>query len=120
MYHGKLKESRDEDRGERILSGSPGVYFHKDDTAAKAENYVRFVPLFKDGTFWASKWEVRVNRDERVIVPRKTDQWVQSASSVRLIALWLCGRTANELENSTEVALSWQPEQEANPLLFNP
>ena len=71
-----------------MLDGAPGVYLHKDATSHKAENYCRFVPLCKGtGVFWAAKWEVRVNRKDRVKVRQKTDQWVQRARAVKLAGL---------------------------------
>ena len=82
---------------------------HKEGTALKAENYIRFVPLFGDGVFWAAKWELRVDRADRVKVKHRTDQWVQRARSVHLVALWLCGRTSAEMHLGDEVTLSWQP-----------
>eukprot|EP00927_Polykrikos_kofoidii_P017380 TRINITY_DN17910_c0_g1_i1.p1 TRINITY_DN17910_c0_g1~~TRINITY_DN17910_c0_g1_i1.p1 ORF type:complete len:1126 (+),score=162.57 TRINITY_DN17910_c0_g1_i1:197-3574(+) len=115
MYHGILCESRDEDLGERILHGAPGVYVHKDGTSHKANNYTRFVDLCGDGVFWAAKWEVRVDRAERVKAPRQTDQWVQRASGVRLAALWLCGRVAGQMCEGDAVSRTWDPELEAHP-----
>lgn len=115
LYHSRLVESRDRGRGERLLDGAPGVYVHKDSTSHKAENYVRFVPLCGDGIFWGAKWEVRVDRADRVQVPRKTDQWVQRARSVRLAALWVCGRSSAEMRNGDAVSPVWLPELEANP-----
>ena len=114
LYHGRLFESRNE--GDRWLTGAPGVYVHKDKTSHKAENYIRFVPLCGDGIFWAVKWEVLVDRSQRVKPPRKTDQWVQRGCSVRLVALWLCGRTIDGMREGTEVAKRWVPELEANPM----
>ena len=115
LYHSRLVESRDRGRGERMLARAPGVYVHNDVTAHKAENYCRFVPLCGDGVFWAAKWEVRVDRADRVQVPRQTDQWVQRARSVRLTALWLCGRTCAAMRNGDAVSLAWHPELEAHP-----
>ena len=82
----------------------------------KADNYIRFVPLCGDGVFWAAKWEVVVNRDDRVKVVRRTDQWVQPAEGVRLMALWLCGRNCKDMRQSDELSVSWDPELEANPM----
>jgi len=65
---------------------------------------------------WAAKWEVRVDRGECVRVPRKTDQWVQRARGVMLVALWLCGRTPSEMQEGDAVLPAWDPELEANPL----
>merc|ERR1712048_434919 len=91
MYDGHLSASCDAENGERFFRDKPGVYVHKDGTKHKAGNYTRFVHLCQDGVFWCAKWEVRVDRSDRVPV-RNTDQWVQEERSVRLAALWLCGR----------------------------
>ena len=48
LFHGRLLESRNNDMGQRFLEGAPGVYFHKDGTQQKAENYIRWVPLCQD------------------------------------------------------------------------
>ena len=53
MYRGSLCESCDASQGHRLFDEVPGVYVHKDGTALKAENYVRFTPLCGDGVFWA-------------------------------------------------------------------
>ena len=115
LYHGKLHESRDQEKGDRFKSGALGVYVHKERTSKKAENYIRFTPLCGDGVFWAAKWELRVDREDRVIVPRKTDQWVQRARSVHLAALWVCGRAKEDMREGDEVSQRWVPELEANP-----
>ena len=116
LYHGKLHESCDRTQGDRFLTDAPGVYLHKDGTSRKAENYTRFTPLCGDGVFWAAKWEVLADRaNHRVKTKRKTDQWVQRSDGVQLVALWLCGRTAKDMQNSVPVAKRWLPELEANP-----
>ena len=115
LYHGQLLESKDESRGERMLDDAPGVYVHNEDSARKASHYARFTPLHQDGVFWAVKWEGKVDRKLRVKPKRQTDQWVQKAAGVQLVALWFCGRTANEMRNSDPVACTWDPELEANP-----
>merc|ERR1719265_1578289 len=114
LHHGRLFESRGEAAGERILQDAAGVYVHKDGTSLKAENYCRFVSLCNDGVFWAAKWEVRVAREQRVKIGHK-DQWCQREAGVQLAALWVCGRTAGEMEDGVTVSLSWSPELEANP-----
>lgn len=118
MYHGKLFASRSAALGERFSGVAPGVYVHKDVTAAKAGNYTRFVPLCKDGVCWAAKWELRVDRSDRVPVGNYgTDQWVQEERSVRLAALWLCGRRYEDIADGEEVSEQWDPTMEANPLV---
>ena len=116
LYHEKLLESRDRNRGHRLFEGLPGVYVHKDKTARKSEGYMRWIPLCKDGIFWASKWEVRVDREQALDKGKKTDQWVQPESSVRLVSLWLCGLTGAEMEPGSPVAREWNPVTEANPM----
>lgn len=118
LFHGRLLESCNPERGERFFSAAPGVYVHKDGTRHKADNYIRFVPIFGDGVFWAAKLEVWVDRTDRVVAPKKTDQWVQRGRSVVLAALWACGRTAEEMEAGAEVSDRWDPLLEANPFTF--
>mmetsp|Transcript_52875 Transcript_52875/g.97547 ORF Transcript_52875/g.97547 Transcript_52875/m.97547 type:complete len:1023 (-) Transcript_52875:89-3157(-) len=120
MYHGKLFASCDESRGHRLLGNLHGVYAHKDLTEAKAGNYTRFVPLCRDGVFWAAKWELRVDRSDRVPASKKgTDQWVQEERSVRLVALWLCGRRVEDFVEGEELVEYWDPELEANPEMIS-
>ena len=118
-YQGQLKESIDhsiDSNGGRALEGAPGVYLHKDATARKAAgSYSRWSPLFKDGHLWIAKWEAVVDRDDIITTLSRTDQWVQPARSVQLIALWVCGRTAEQMINGDEMALKWDPQMEANP-----
>ena len=70
MCQGALTSYSCVDKGERFLSGAPGVYVHKDATQHKADNYIRFVQLLPFGCFYAAKWEVRVTRTENVKPPR--------------------------------------------------
>ena len=114
-YHGILMESCDESHGHRFSPESPGVYVHRHELAHKAENYTCFCPLFGDGVFWAAKWELHVDRADKVVPRGKTDQWIQRSRSVRLVALWLCGKTIDQLENGTLVAVKWNPLLEAHP-----
>ena len=117
LYHGRLEESCNIARGDRFFSDAPGVYLHHDQTAHKSENYTRFIDLFLEGTFWSSKWEVVADRQDKVPAKHK-DQWVQRARSIHLVALWVCGRTAANMENGSEVQPYWDPFCEANPLHF--
>ncbi len=82
--------------GHRFLGGAPGVYCHNDGMQHKAEGYMRWVPLCLDGVFWAAKFEVLVDRNHRVKVARKTDQWAQ------------------EMHEGDGVSLQWKPELEAS------
>eukprot|EP00930_Biecheleria_cincta_P067929 TRINITY_DN548_c1_g2_i1.p1 TRINITY_DN548_c1_g2~~TRINITY_DN548_c1_g2_i1.p1 ORF type:complete len:1108 (+),score=152.38 TRINITY_DN548_c1_g2_i1:117-3440(+) len=115
LYHKHLFASRDRDLGERLFEGMPGVYVHKNRTSQKAENYLRFVPLCEDGIFWACKWEVLVDRKRALDEHKNTDQWVQAEDSVQLVALWLCGRTFDEMRSGDQVSKRWFPEHEADP-----
>ena len=110
LYHGRLLE------GDRFLTDAPGLNVHKEKTSHKAENHIRWVPLCGDGVFWAVKWEVLVDPNQRVKPHRKTDQWVRRGCSERLVALWLCGRTSDGMCEGAEVAKRWVPELEANPM----
>ena len=89
-----------------------GVYVHKDLTSYKTMHYTKFVNLCSDGVFWSATWEVQVDRSDRVPVSG-TDQWVQTPRSCRLVALWLCGCTADHLESGAQVAFQWDPLMEA-------
>ena len=78
LHHGGLKESCDEDKGDRFFQGAPGVYVHGDHLAHKAENYTRFTPVFGDGTLWCVKLELMVDRTDKVDKSSfKSDQWIQ-------------------------------------------
>ena len=114
LYHGQLVESRGLP-GERLLEGAPGVYTHRDCLSHKAHNYIRFVSLCGDGTFWAAKWELRANLADKVKTPSKTDQLVVRAKGVQLVALWVCGRAAADMQSGDEVNIQWNPKMEANP-----
>merc|ERR1711976_504679 len=114
MYHGRLFASCDTERGKRFFGDAPGVYCHKDGTCRKTGNYVRFVPLCRDGFFWAALWEVQVDRNDRILA-KNTDQWVQHERSVKLSALWLIGCSYQHMAQGWEVGLFWDPKLEANP-----
>jgi len=116
---GRLKESTDhsvDGKGGRTLGDAPGVYVHGDPTAGKAAgSYSRWSPLCGDGHYWLARWEVRVNRHDKITPQGRTDQWVQPAHAVQLVALWVCGRSAEQMEYGDEMALKWDPQMEANP-----
>ena len=116
LYHGRLVESRATGTWLGRTDLGQGVYVHNDITFQKAENYAPFVALCDDGIFWQVKFEVMVDRTDRVPPKRKTDQWCQRARSVELVALWVCGRTKAEMRQHSLVALAWRPELEANPI----
>ena len=92
---------------------------HKQETAIKANNYTRFVPLCNDGVFWRVKWEVRANREERV-TGKRTDQWIQQSDSVRLVALWFQGLRYEDMKCGDEISKLWDPFLEAHPLRWWP
>ena len=115
MYHGELFESSDDSQGQRYLTGAPGIYVHKTGTKVKAENYINFTPLCDDGVFWGCKWEVEVDRERRVKVQSRTDQWVQKRGSVRLVALWLKGIRYEDMQPHLQFNETWNPMLEANP-----
>lgn len=50
---------------------------------------MKYVPLFKERLFWATKWEVRVDRSGRAPMSSRdgTDQRVQHPASVASAAL---------------------------------
>ncbi len=120
----RLRASQNKSRGERMLTNAPGVYCFQDKCKAKACGYADFMPLCRvdddpqnwDGTFWRIMWELRVDRKRRVKPPRQTDQWIQDADSVRLVALWICGRTSDQMRSADTVSLqAWDPQNEAYP-----
>lgn len=115
LHLGRLVDSRDRERGDRFFEGAAGVYLHKDRTRQKAEHYTRYSPLFLDGTFIAPVFEVRADRSDRVPVMQRTDQWVNHARSVRLVALWLSCRTKTDMLPGDEVSRVWNSKHEANP-----
>ena len=118
VHHGCLLSSGVNVMRERTKQSLVGVYAHNDATHKKAENYMRFVPLCKDGVFWAVKIELMVEAG-RVRSPKKSDQWVVPQTAVKIAALWFCGRTAAELDaksNGAPVARGWEPIDEGNPL----
>jgi hypothetical protein len=114
MCHGGLMASKSRARGERFFADAPGIYVFRDDLEHKAQSYMRFVPLFRDGVLWASQWEVLVDRSRKVS-KKGTDQWIQQEGSVQLKALWLYGRRAQDLETGWDWQENWDPRLEANP-----
>ena len=102
--------------GHRFLQNTRGIYVHKDDNMDKCLNYVHFVPLCNDGVFWATVLELRVDRSDRIPSAKlNTDQWIQEERSVRLAALWVCGRTREIMQSGYLVQRAWQPALEAPP-----
>ena len=87
MFHGGLRPSSDRVPGARTAFG-PGIYLHKGKKVKKAVGYAGYHDLFRDGIFWAALLEVRCDWSRRVILEKKTDQWVQEDGSVELEKLW--------------------------------
>ena len=114
MYHGMLAASCSTANGHVFFKDAPGVYAHKDKTAHKASDYVRYVPLCQDGQFYATVWELYVDRSD-CVRKKKTDQWVQKERSVKLAALWVVSLPQNEVPLGYEVTYYWNPLHEANP-----
>ena len=73
---------------------------------------MRWVPLCLDGVFWAAKFEVLVDRNHRVKVARKTDQWVQEMHEGDGVSL----QWKHELEASTTAEAARKPSPEAEAL----
>ena len=115
MYHRTLFESSDHSQGQRYLTDAPGIYLHKTGTKEKAENYINFMLLCDDGVFWGCKWEVEVDRERRVKVQRRTDQWVQKRGSIRFVALWLRGIRYQDMQPQMKFNETWNTMLEANP-----
>ena len=99
------------------MQGAPGVYLRSDAKRDKADYYCRFVKLEPEGLFYAVKFEVMVNRQGCVKVPRPTDQWVQRAYGGKLIALWIRCRTSDEMCLGDPFIPFWDPEKQANPCI---
>eukprot|EP00969_Alexandrium_andersonii_P283311 12524462-Alexandrium_andersonii.AAC.1 len=62
---------------------------------------MRYRPLCRDGILWSAKWEVWVDRSDRIVV-HNTGQWIQPGRSVRLVALRVHGCRAEDLEAGWE------------------
>ena len=87
MCEGRLRASCNTNLGHRFFEGAPGVYLHKDENREKAwGSYSSFIPLFGDGVFWCSMWEVRADRTDKCS-HKGTDQWINPERSTRLSAL---------------------------------
>ena len=114
IFHGRLTASKDLALGQRFWLEAPGIYVHRDELQQKSQDYMRFVPLFRDGVLWASQWEVLVDRSRRVR-KKNTDQWIQQEGSVKLMALWLYGRRMQDMEPGWPCQENWDPRLEANP-----
>jgi hypothetical protein len=116
LYHGRLCESNDRERGHRFFAkNGAGVYSHGDNLRHKAEHYIRFMPLCGDGVYWAAQLELLVDPRHRVNPGERTDQWIHRAEGVQIVAVWVCGRTMDTLVPCDEIGEAWVPELEANP-----
>ena len=118
LFREGFTESSDEDTGERMLGGVPGVYCHKDCQRARTEFYMCFMPLFGDDVFWAAQFELLVDRRRPVPLKRGTDQWASRSDALKITALWMCGRTTEQMKFGDTVTLDgWNPSAEVNPHL---
>ena len=95
MCDGYLRASDSTREFTRFAQESPGVYIHGIDYG-KANGYVTYMPLHNDGIYWGAKWEVRTDRADRVKCDRRK-RWVCKERSVKLEALWICGRKAEQM-----------------------
>ena len=111
MYHEQLQESN-------IRSNLRGVWCYKAAMFHKATAFAVFENVFSNGHWWGVLLELMVDRD----VGRSVgDRWVQPFDSVRLQALWICGRNHDEMMNGTAMCVSsWDPKAEVNPIKFFP
>lgn len=93
------------------------MYVHSGKTSEKVGNYMRYVPFVNDDFVWAVKWEVQVGLSDRMAVAFRLGigQWVQKEGSVRIVALWLSGRTFLAMEDGWDAQRQWCPKLEANP-----
>ena len=116
LRRGALVESHDKSRGDHFLEGFPGVYCFADALVDKVSFYCPFVEMFRDGSFWCVKLELLVDRKEKARSPpsRVTDQWIQLAHGVQLVALWVCGLTHESMNPHFRV-VPWVPLAEAHP-----
>eukprot|EP00969_Alexandrium_andersonii_P230655 10186344-Alexandrium_andersonii.AAC.1 len=98
----KAGRPQDQGHGERPGFGA-GVYAHNNSKQHLAGSYnIRYVPLCRDGVLCGVKWELVVDRADRCIPDNKTDQWIQTERSVRFVALWFRGATADQLQDGAE------------------
>ena len=116
MYCGCLSEGSAEANGERFLENAPGVYLHKDATQGKAEHYLRFVQLPPCSVCGQSigKWQLFV--PTMFALNGVTDQWIQSAQTVELVAILVCASEAEEMVPSSLAPRPWDPMKEASPM----
>ena len=71
----------------------------------------------QSGFFWSVNWQLHVDRSDRVPLSKcSQDQWAQTEKSCRLAALWVRGRSIEEMESGCPLAQHWTPKHEANPI----
>ena len=116
MYHQKILSSEQEGLGHRFPTNMPGVYCYGDEHRSKAAHYAKYVPLFRDGTFWSVTWELQVDRSRRMLL-NGSDQWAQPVDTVEIVALWVTAKTWRDLTPGGGVQLMWDPLLEANPII---
>ena len=114
MASGQLRAPDNEERGDALLSGAPGVFVDGGEPAGCRKTGLNFVPLCRDGVYWAAVWEVMVDRADRV-ARKSANQWIQNEDSVLLQRLWLVGCVAECLADGCRANLAWDPLQEARP-----
>ena len=73
-------------------------------------------PLRRDRVFWTVKWEIRVDlSDPERVESHRAGEWLQHQRGIRLAALWVHGRTADQLACGANVQFCWDPLLEAHP-----
>ena len=121
LYHDTLLESRNRDRGERFLTGRPGVYvYHRDYEKAmqKASSYSTPTPVTDTGAFWQCVVEVGVDGRMEVRRPghkKHYDQRVYKAKGTYVRALWTRGYRPGCVPRSVKYLDTWDGESEVDP-----
>ena len=77
-----------------------------------------FENVFRNGHWWGAMLELTV---DRAVGRSAEDQWVQPADSVRMEAVWVCGRTHHQMVDSSSFWVApWDPNNEVNPCTVFP
>ena len=101
-------------RTSRLPQGRPECLSSRISLKRRAWHYAPFSHLCRDGVFWRAVWELRVDQNDRGAT-RGTGRWLQMARSIRLEALWLCGRPLGDVPTNSWVDRCWDPLLEADP-----
>ena len=110
-----MRESASEEDGGRFLADARGVYLHSDEFRHKAEWYAPYLAVLPH-VFWKVLIEASVDRSRKRKPQRKTDQWIQPAESVELVAVWLRIKSANDMGPDDWYGIDgWNPDDERNP-----